>query len=182
MTTRRYDIDSAHSDIRFSVRHLGFSRVHGGFLHWQGCIAFDEAEPAATRVVVEIDAKSIDTREPKRDAHLRSVDFLDVDRYPTLHFESVRVEARGARRYLLIGELTLHGVTRAIDLDVELVGGTRDPWGHDRLSFTAKSSLNRRDFGLHWNQLLESGGLVVGETLDIAIEVEAVAAAAGQAA
>jgi len=182
MTTRQFEIDSAHSDIRFSVRHLGFSRVHGGFLHWKGSILFDEAAPTATRVVVDIDAKSIDTREPKRDGHLRSADFLDVERYPILRFESVRVEPREPRHYLLIGELTLHGVTRPVDLEVELLGGTRDPWGHDRLSFSAKTSLNRRDFGLRWNQVLESGGLLVGDTVDIAVEVEAVAAAAGQAA
>jgi polyisoprenoid-binding protein YceI len=177
MTT--YTIDNSHSDVGFSVRHMVFAKVRGHFTKWNAQLAFDPANPAKSSVEVSIDASSIDTREAQRDAHLRSPDFLDVERFPNLTYKSRRVEPAGDKKYKVAGDLTIHGVSREVALDVEELGRGKDPWGNDRIAFVAKTSLNRADFGLKWNQALEAGGLLVGEHIDIEIDVEAVAGKPG---
>jgi polyisoprenoid-binding protein YceI len=183
MATQRWNIDPSHSAAQFTVRHLVISKVRGQFERWQGTIHFDPSQPEASTVSVRIDAASIDTHEPNRDQHLRSADFFDVVKYPEITFESRKVERRGTDRYRVVGDLTMHGVTRSVDLDAEYLGAGKDPWGHQRIGFFAKTSINRKDFGLNWNQVLESGGVVVSEQVEISLDVQAIdAQAIGQAA
>ncbi len=181
MTTSRWNIDTTHSAIHFWVRHLVISKVHGRFGRWSGALDLDTQDPTRSSVEVRIDAGSIDTQVADRDTHLRSPDFLDVARHPALTFRSRRVE-QAAGGYRVTGDLTLHGVTREVTLEAEFAGTARDPWGNERAGFSAKTSLDRRDFGLTWNAALEAGGVLVGEQVEIAIELEAVKKAAAAAA
>jgi polyisoprenoid-binding protein YceI len=176
MTTQRWTIDPSHSGVHFSVRHMVISKVRGAFQRWQGTIDFDEANPSTSKVSVRIEANSIDTREPKRDAHLRSADFFDVEHHPALTFESTEVAKVGDDRYSVTGDLTIRGVTRSIVLAAELLGAKKDPWGKRRIAFGARTSINRKEFGLNWNQGLEAGGVLVGEQIEIDLDVEAVEA------
>ncbi len=175
MTT--YTIDNAHSDISFSVRHMMFAKVRGHFTKWTATLAFDEANASASSVEVTIDAASIDTREPQRDGHLKSADFLDTEKYPKITFKSRKVEPSGARKYKVTGDLGIRGVTHEAVLDVEETGKGKDPWGNQRVAFLAKGSINRQDYGLKWNQALEAGGVLVGEKVEIEIDVQAIAKA-----
>jgi polyisoprenoid-binding protein YceI len=176
MTLSKWNIDAAHSSLQFSVRHMVITKVRGAFKSYSGSLELDEnRDQALATVDVVIDAASIDTSEPKRDEHLRSQDFLDVAAYPTLGFQSRSVERNG-ERYRIIGDLSIHGVTRPVTLDAEFQGQGKDPWGGERLAFSAKGSVNREDFGLTWNQVLEAGGVLVGTKIDIEIEVQAVKA------
>jgi polyisoprenoid-binding protein YceI len=179
MTT--WSFDPVHSHIGFSVRHLMISKVRGQFNKWSGTFELDDADPTRASIDVRIDAASIDTRDEKRDAHLRSPDFFDVEKFPELHFRSTGVE-RDGDDFIVRGDLTIHGVTRPIALAVESLGQTKDPWGGERAGFSATASVNRKDFGLQWNLALETGGVVVGEKIEIAIEIEAVRAAADKVA
>ena len=170
---RQWQIDPAHSAAHFSVRHLMISNVRGEFTKLSGSATIDMADPSKSKVDVTIDAASINTREPQRDEHLRSSDFFDVARFPSLTFRSTRVEAHGADEFKVTGELTLHGVTREVVLDVE--GPTpaiKDPWGNVRAGVTATAKINRKDFGLVWNAVTEAGCLVVGDEVKITIEAE----------
>ena len=180
--TRTWNIDTSHSAIRFTVRHLVIAKVHGQFTKFAGAISLDDADPTRSSVAVEIDAASVDTREEKRDAHLRSADFLDVEKFPTLTFKSTKVELEGGKVARLVGDLTIHGVTKSVVLEVEDQGRAKDPWGGERAGFEAKTRINRKDYGLQWNVALEAGGVLVGENIDITLEVEALAAAATKAA
>jgi polyisoprenoid-binding protein YceI len=173
MAADQWNFDGAHSSIEFTVRHLLVSKVRGRFTKWKGTLRYDEKNPAASTVRVTIDAASVDTHEPQRDAHLRSPDFFDVAKYPELSFESTRIEKKGEGALALTGDLTIHGVTRPLVLEVELGGHVKDPWGNDRVGFSAKASIDRKDFGVSWNQTLDVGGLALSEKVDIAIEVEA---------
>jgi polyisoprenoid-binding protein YceI len=177
MPNATWDIDVSHSAIHFFVRHMVISKVHGRFAKWAGTIALDEQDLTRSQVEVRIDAASIDTQVADRDAHLRSADFLDVASYPELTFRSKRIEKDGDR-FRVTGDLSLHGVVREVTLDAEFAGTGRDPWGNDRAGFSAKATLDRREFGLVWNAALETGGLLVGEKVEIAIELEAVKKAA----
>jgi polyisoprenoid-binding protein YceI len=172
MTT--YTIDYQHSDVSFSVRHMVFAKVRGHFTKWTADLAFDPTNPAASSVRVTLDAASIDTREAQRDGHLKSPDFLDVEKYPQIAFKSTKVEKAGDKKYAVTGDLTIHGVTKPVRLDVEELGGGKDPWGNQRVAFAAKARVDRGDFGLKWNQALETGGVLVGEHIDIDIDVEAI--------
>ena len=169
-----WDIDLAHSNLGFAVRHLVISKVHGRFARWAGTLTLDDAHPERSQVEAHIEAASIDTHEPQRDAHLRSADFLDTNKYPEITFRSTRIEKAGEDRYQLTGDLTIAGVTRPVRLEVEALGRTKDPWGGERSGFSARTTIDRRDFGLVWNQALETGGVVVGEKVEISVEVEAV--------
>lgn len=182
METKTWNIDTTHSGINFSVRHMVFAKVRGRFGEWQGTLRLDPRDLTRSRVEVEIDAASIDTGVADRDAHLRSGDFFDVERFPKLRFESTKVEQTGEGRYRLHGNLTIRDVTREVAIDVEHGGQAKDPWGNQRHAFTASTSIDRRDFGLEWNQVLEAGGVLVGEKVDIDLEVQAVEAAASEAA
>ena len=176
-----WSFDPTHSHIGFSVRHLMISKVRGQFNKWESSFAFDEADPTASKLSVRIDAASIDTREEKRDAHLRSPDFFDVEKFPALTFESTKID-RDGDDFVVSGNLTIRDVTRPVQLKVESLGRTRDPWGGERVGFSAATSINRKDFGLHWNVALETGGVVVGDKIEIGIEIEAVRAAEQQVA
>jgi polyisoprenoid-binding protein YceI len=182
MTTRSWKIDPSHSAIQFSVRHMVISKVRGAFTRWTGELAFDADQPAASAVSVRIDASSIETHEPKRDEHLRSADFFDVAVYPEITFSSRSVEARGKERYRVIGDLTIRGTTRSVELDAEFLGLGADPWGGQRVAFQARGSVHRKDFGLTWNQVLETGGVLVGDQIEITLDVQAVLAQAGERA
>src|SRR5437867_6991780 len=133
-----WDFDLAHSNLGFSVRHLVISKVHGRFARWTGTLTLDEARPERSQVEVRVEAGSIDTHEPKRDAHLRSADFFDTEKYPEITFRSTRLEQGGEDHYRLSGDLTIHGVTRPVRLEVEALGRTKDPWGGERMGFSAK--------------------------------------------
>jgi len=176
MTT--WNIDTSHSGAHFTVRHMVVSKVRGAFSRWQGTLQFDEQNPEASKVSVQIEAASIDTREEKRDAHLRSADFFDVAQYPTLSFESTKVEKVEGNTYRVTGDLTIHGITKQVVLDTDYLGAGKDPWGNDRVGFEASTSINRKDFGLTWNQALEAGGVLVGDKIEIALDVEALKAQA----
>lgn len=175
MTT--FTIDTAHSDIGFSVRHMVFAKVRGHFTKWTANLVFDESDATRSSVDVSIDAGSIDTRESQRDGHLRSADFLDAEKYPKITYKSRRVEAAGAKKYKVLGDLTIHGTTREVPLEVEETGRGKDPWGSHRIGFSARTSIERSAFGLKWNQALETGGVLVADRVDIELDIEAVAAA-----
>ena len=170
-----WEIDPAHTSVQFSVRHLMISNVRGELRKVAGTVRADDQDPTRSVIEATIDAASIDTREAKRDEHLRSADFLDVERYPTITFRSKRIEKAGERRYKVVGDLTRHGVTREVTLDVE--GPTppmTDPRGNVRAGAQATTRIDRRDFGITWSKSLDGGGVVVGNDLDLTIDVEAV--------
>jgi polyisoprenoid-binding protein YceI len=173
-TTDRWEIDSSHSGIHFSVRHLVIAKVRGQFSRWTGTLLVPDADFGRASLKVAIDAVSIDTGVKDRDVHLRSADFFDVEQYPELTFNSTAVEAAANDRLRVAGQLTIKGVTRDVSLEVEHLGLVKDPWGNERAAFTARTSIDRSDFGLTWNQLLEAGGVAVGDRIDIEIEIEAV--------
>jgi polyisoprenoid-binding protein YceI len=175
--TNHWDIDVGHSAIHFYVRHMVISKVHGRFARWSGALALDQQDLTRSTVEVSIDAASIDTQVADRDAHLRSAEFLDAATYPQLTFRSKRIEKAGDG-YRVVGDLHLHGVAREVTLEAEFAGTGKDPWGNERAGFSAKTSIDRRDFGLVWNAALETGGVLVGDKVEIAIELEAVKKAA----
>ena len=171
--TGTWTIDASHSEVGFSVRHLGLSKTRGRFGAFSGTLVVDEV-PEQSRVEVEIDAASIDTKDAGRDDHLRSADFFDAERFPALRFRSTGVRNVGGDRWEVEGELTIKDVTRPVVLDTEITGTVTDPWGNERVGFFATTEVNREDFGLTWNQVLETGGLLVGKNVKIQLEVEAV--------
>jgi len=173
MAATPWDIDTSHSALHFWVRHLVISKVHGRFARWAGTVELDEQDLTRSRVEVRIEAASIDTQVAERDAHLRSADFLDVANHPELAFTSRRIEKAGDA-YRVTGDLTIRGTTREVTLDAEYAGRAKDPWGNERAGFAAKVALDRRDYGLVWNAALEAGGVLVGEKVEISIELEAV--------
>jgi len=175
----RWGFDLAHSSVSFWVRHMMVAKVHGRFTGWRGTLEFDERQPATARLDVEIDVASIDTREPQRDAHLRSPDFLDAAQYPHITFKAVGATPAGTGQFKVKGDLTIHGVTRPVTLDVEYAGRAKDPWGGERAGFSARTAISRKDYGLMWNQLLEGGGILVDDKVEISIEAEAVRSGAG---
>lgn len=174
MSQITYSLDPAHTAVHFSVRHMMVSNVRGEFTKLSGTIKFDPEKPVNSSVEVTIDAASINTRVPDRDTHLKSADFLDVEKFPTLLFRSTKVEPQSGGGKVA-GDLTIHGVTHQVVLDVE--GPTpevKDPWGKQRIGFSATTKLSRKDFGLVWNAALESGGVLVGDEVKISIDVEAI--------
>jgi polyisoprenoid-binding protein YceI len=168
-----YTIDGAHSKAQFSVRHMMVSNVRGEFTKMKGTVVYDEKNPAAIKIDATIDVASINTGEPKRDEHLKSPDFFDVAKYPTITFRS-KSARKTANGLAVTGDLTIHGVTKEVVLQVEGPSPeVRDPWGNLRRGATATTKINRKDFGLTWNAALETGGVVVGEEVSITIDVEA---------
>lgn len=170
--TTTWTIDPSHSEVGFSVKHLMISTVRGRFAGVSGTATFAEGDFSQAAVEVTIDAASIDTREEKRDAHLRSGDFFDVEKFPTLTFKSRRVQAIKPDAFELVGDLTIRDITREVVLDVALEGFQKDPWGNQKSAFTASTKINRKDFGLTWNAALETGGVLVGEDVKISLDVQ----------
>lgn len=168
-----WEIDPSHSSAQFSVRHMMVSNVRGEFTKISGTLNLDEKEITRSSVQVAIDATTINTREPERDKHLKSADFLDVTKYPVLTFVSKKLERSGEGRLKLTGDLTIHGVTKEVVFDLE--GPTpeaKDPWGNIRRGVSASARINRQDFGLMWNTTLETGGILVGEEVGITLDIE----------
>ena len=174
MPQTTYQIDPAHSSAQFSVRHMMISNVRGEFTKVSGAIAYDAASPSESSIEASIEVASINTREPQRDAHLKSADFFDVEKFPVLTFHGRQISGQPGE-WKVRGDLTIHGVTREIVLDVE--GPTpeaKDPWGSLRIGATATAKLSRKDFGLTWNAALETGGVLVGDEVKITIDLEAI--------
>jgi polyisoprenoid-binding protein YceI len=169
----QWAVDPSHSHVEFSVKHLMIATVKGRFADVQGTVVIDEAEPSRSEVDVTIAVASIDTRAAQRDEHLRSADFFDVEKFPTLTFKSRRIE-RDGDDFKLIGDLTIRGITREVTLDVTEHGRQTDPWGGQRAGFEAVGKIKRSDFGLTWNQALETGGVMVGDDVKLSIDVELV--------
>ena len=169
-----WKIDSSHSRVAFSVRHMMISNVHGQFQNVTGTVEFDEGQPTASSVDVQIEAASIDTHDEKRDGHLRSADFFDAVQYPYLAFKSRRVEVVDDSHGKLYGDLTIKGITHPVVLAVEYSGMAKSPWGTSSAGFTAATKINRKDWELNWNVALETGGVLVGDTINISIELEIV--------
>lgn len=177
-----WNIDTSHSAIHFSVRHMVVSKTRGRFTKFGGQLSFDPAKPTAATVQVNIEPASLDTADAQRDGHLRSADFFDVEKFPTASFKSTRVEDLGGGKLRIAGDLSIRGVTRPVTLDATYEGSGKDPWGGERAGFSASTSIDRRQFGLEWNKALETGGVLVGDKVELTLEVEAVKQAATQAA
>ena len=169
-----WSIDPAHSHIEFAVRHMMISTVKGRFAVVHGTVRTDEKDPAKGQVDIEIDVDSIDTRESQRDAHLKSADFFDIEKFPKITFKSTRISDVSGDTFKLTGDLSIHGVTRPVTLDVTSEGRGKDPWGGERAGFSATGKIKRSDFGLTWNQALETGGILVGDEIKINLDVELV--------
>ena len=169
---RSLEIDRSHSEVAFQVRHL-LSKVRGRFADFSGTIQLDESNPSRSQVDVTIQAASIDTAEADRDTHLRSADFFDVEKYPTLRFVSTSVTSRSDNTYDVSGNLTIHGITREVLLPASFLGTAQDPWGNTKFVFEAELTLNRKDYGLTWNAALETGGFLVGDEVKVSLSIQA---------
>lgn len=174
----KYETDLAHSSVTFSVKHLVISNTRGEFRDFAGTIMMDESDITKSSVNVTIKTASINTHDDKRDSHLRSADFFDVEKHPEITFKSKKVEKIG-NSYKLTGDVTIRGVTKEVSVPFTLVGPVQDPWGNKRIAAQATFTVNRQDFGVSWNKTLDTGGLLVGDEVTIALEVEAVHAKAG---
>ena len=169
-----WNIDLAHSSIEFKAKHMMVTSVKGTFRDFTGRIIGDLHDPTNAEIDVEINAASVDTGNEQRDTHLRSADFLETDTYPTIAYKSTRIEQTGEDEFKVYGNLTLHGVTREIDLDGTVNGQGTTPFGTQVVGLSARGSLNRKDFGLTWNAALETGGWLVSDTLKLDFEIQAV--------
>ena len=179
MTTTRtatstWTIDPTHSVVEFAVKHLMVSTFKGHFRSLEGTVHLDEDHPANSSVTASVDVASIDTQTPDRDAHLRSDDFFNAERYPKMTFRSTRAEQVDGTNWKVTGELTVRDVTKEVVLDTEYEGRIVDPWGNERIGFTARTELSRKEFGVRWNTAIEAGGVVVGDKVRISLNVEMV--------
>ncbi len=172
-----WNVDPAHSTVAFGVRHMVMTTVRGQFKEYAVTAEVDENDLSLSSATVTIQAASVDTGVADRDAHLRSADFFDAENHPVITFASRRFEPKGAGEYRLIGDLTIRGVTREVALDAEVTAPLKDPWGNTKAGLSAEGKINRKDFGLGWNAVLEAGGLVVGDSVKLAIDLELAKAA-----
>ncbi len=168
-----YKVDPDHTTVSFKVRHL-FSKVQGLFNKFEGTVDYEPGKPETWKTSGTIDAASINTNVPQRDKHLRSADFFDVEKYPTISFKSAKVTSATETHATMEGFLTIHGVEKPVLLDLEIRGVGKDPWGNTRAGFTAMTKINRKDFGLNWNEALETGGVLVGDEVEITLEIEGI--------
>lgn|SRR5487761_543675 len=168
-----WKVDNAHTSLEFSARHMMVSTVKGHFNQFSGEVELDPSDLTRSWARAEIQAASVDTREARRDDHLRSADFFDIEKYPLIVFKSGKIESRGGNRYRVQGELTIKDATRPIELDVEFLGMETSPYGFRVAGFEATASLSRKDFGLNWNVALETGGWLVGDEIKLRIDAEA---------
>jgi polyisoprenoid-binding protein YceI len=169
-----WQIDYGHSHIQFSVRHMMLAKVRGEFQKFDGTLELDEQNPENSKVAIQIDAGSINTRDDQRDGHLKSPDFLDAANFPQLLFTSKGVELTGENSAKLHGDLTIRGVTKPVTLTAEYLGKSKSPWGTENYGFEGHTKISRKDWGLTWNAALETGGVLVGDEINIDIELEAV--------
>ncbi len=168
-----YSVDPAHSHVGFVVRHM-LGKVPGEFKDFEGTFQFDEKKPSLSAADFTIKSASISTDNPKRDTHLKSGDFFDAEKYPTLTFKSKKLVPAGHHKYKLMGDLTMHGITHPVTFAVEYMGSMKDPWGSTRASFTANTKVNRKDFNILWNKKLDSGSWLIGDDVMINLDIEAV--------
>lgn len=164
-------VDGAHSSVSFRIRHL-LSRVEGRFTAFEGTLSGDPAKPEQARVSFTIRTASVDTAIPDRDKHLKSPDFFDAEKYPEITFHSTAIRKRGENLYDVEGDFTMHGVTRRLVLPVTFLGTMKDPWGNPKYAFSLETKLDRKDFGILWNKVLDQGGTVLGDTVEVSIELE----------
>ena len=177
MSTVVYQIDPAHSAAQFKVRHMMIANVKGEFTKVSGTVTSDPSNPAAVQIQATVDASSISTRDEQRDGHLKSADFFDVEKFPTLSLKSTRVSRVGDGELAVAADLTIHGITRNVVFNVEgPTAPAKDPWGNTRLGLSATTKINRKDFGLTWNAALETGGILVGDEVTITLDVQFVKA------
>jgi len=169
-----YAIDPDHSQVLFKVKHMGISTVTGRFDLMEGAYTFDDKEIGNSSVETTIQTASVNTNKQKRDDHLKSPDFLNVDKYPTITFKSKEVKKGDGDDFTIVGDLTINGVTKQVELDAEYGGKAVDPMGNERTAFTAETKIDRKDYGLTWNKTLDTGGLVVGDEVKIELEVEGI--------
>jgi len=167
-----YVVDNSHSHVGFTVRHI-VSKVLGEFKDYEGSFVFDEKKPETSKVDFTIKTASINTNNEKRDEHLRSGDFFDAEKHPTLTFKNGKLTKAGKDKFKLAGDLTMRGVTKPVTFDVEYLGGGKDPWGNQKVGFSAKTKVKRTDYGMSFNKTLETGGVLVGEDVEIQLEIEA---------
>jgi polyisoprenoid-binding protein YceI len=175
MAAQTWQIDTAHSDITFTVRHMVITKVRGRFLKWDGTLTLDEQDWSKSRVEVSIDAASISTNDEKRDGHLKSADFLDAEKFPKITFKSTKIAPAGGDKLNVTGDLTIRDVTKPVTVAVEVLGKAKDPWGNTKLAFNGKLGIQREEFGAKWNQALETGGFLVGKEVEIDLELQAIA-------
>ncbi len=168
-----YTIDPSHSRMGFTVRHLGFSKVRGAFEQFEGTVKLNPDDLSSLEADGTIQAESITTNDTKRDEHLRSVDFFDVDNHKTITFKATGVKDVSGNSFTLLGEFTMRGVTKTLELEAEFLGSGRDPFGNDKIALEARTSINRKDYGLNWNAALEAGGVLVSDKVDIELEIQA---------
>jgi len=168
-----FAIDPSHSSVGFQVRHMMVTNVKGSFQEFEGTLEFDENAPAEASVTATIQMASIDTADEKRDEHLRSADFFEVETYPTMTFTSTGMKQDGDD-WLLMGDLTMRGVTKPVTLELEYNGMVEDPWGNTRVGFSAEGKIDRREFGVSWNNTLDKGGIAVGNDVKIQLEIQAI--------
>ncbi len=169
-----WGLDKAHSSVGFSVRHLVISKTTGKFDDFTGTIVFDGKNFAAASVELTVQMASVDTDDEKRDEHLRSADFFETEKFPTMDFKSKKVTKGEGDAFTITGDLTIKGVTKEVTFDCQFHGVVNDPWGNTKAGFSAMTQINRQDFGVTWSKSLDGGGLVVGDDVDVMIEVEAV--------
>jgi polyisoprenoid-binding protein YceI len=167
-----YQLDPSHSSINFSVKHMMIAKVHGGFEKMSGVLSYDPKNPTATTVEVNIEVASINTRDTARDTHLKSPDFFDTEKYPSITYKSVRVQEKKGD-LTIVGELTIHGVTQPVTVELERPSEEmKDPWGNLKIGASGSAKVKRKDFGLTWNAALEAGGLLVGDDVSIVLDVQ----------
>jgi polyisoprenoid-binding protein YceI len=172
-TVTAWKIDPAHSVAEFKVKHMMISNVKGSFSGLSGTLALDETDYTHSKVEVDIPVATLSTGDEKRDGHLKSADFFDAEKYPTIVFKSTNIDSKGGADYTVSGDLTIRGVTKSVTLAVEDVSQpSKDPWGNHRIGLSATTKINRKDFGLAWNAALETGGVLVGEDVSISLEVQ----------
>lgn len=174
LAAAEYTLDTAHSTVGFQVRHMAISKTNGTFDDFTGTFSFESGNPESWACEAVIQATSVNTANGKRDDHLRSDEFFDVAKFPTLIFKSTGVKMKDETEGTLTGDLTIHGVTKSVEMDFEILGTITDPWGSERAGFSATGKINRQDFGLSYNSVMEAGGLMVGDEVKISLEIEGV--------
>ncbi|MCF8564252.1 YceI family protein [Alicyclobacillus tolerans] len=176
MALQKWAVDAAHSEVDFSIKHMMFAKVKGGFNSFEASIEADPEDLTTANIEFSVDVASVDTRNDDRDNHLRSGDFFDAENHPKMTFKSAKITKKSDGQYDVTGDLTIHGVTRPETFVVTYGGKGQDPWGNERVAFSAEGKINRSDYGLTWNAALEMGGVLVGDDVQISIELQAVKA------
>jgi polyisoprenoid-binding protein YceI len=172
-TVSTWKLDPAHSVAEFKVKHMMISHVKGNFTGLSGTQLLDETDYTHSKVEISIPVATVNTGDPQRDGHLKTAEFFDTEKYPTITFKSTNIDSKGGADYAVTGDLTIHGITKSVTLAVEEFSEpSKDPWGNHRIGLSATTKLNRRDFGLTWNSALEAGGVLVGEDVSISLEVQ----------